>query len=557
MTTAEPIDPGGGEAATPRRGGHAVFVAAGIFLSRIAGLVRQGVLAHFLGTSGAMTAYTAAMRIPNFLQNLLGEGVLSASMIPVYSRLLAKDDEQSAGRVAGTIASLLALITAAVVVAGVLLAPLLVALLAPGLEGETRALTIRLVRILFPGIGVLVLSAWCLAVLNSHRLFFIPYVAPVLWNFAIIGAVLIFGWGRDAERVAEIAAWGVVVGGVLQFGVQVPFVLRRAVPMRYGLATTLEPVRQVFRNFGPVVLGRGVVQVSAFVDEIFASYLTRVAIGAIGYAATIYLLPFSLFGMAVSAAELPEMSSAVGTDEEIAARLRQRLRSGLRQIAFFVIPSVIAFFAIGDDLVAALYQRGAFTDQSTLYVWMILMGYAVGLLAGTLSRLYSSAFYALNDTKTPLRFAVVRVALAAAVGWSLAFPLRPLVVRAITDGLGLPLPELGGDEPAPVDARVALGAVGLAFASGLASWVELGLLRRAMARRIGSVPAQMGYQAKLWGSAIAAGAAGFAVSRLLVADLHPIPRAALSAGTLGIAYLGLAMVLRVPEIGAITRRLRR
>lgn len=541
----------------PRAGGHAVFVAAGIFLSRIAGLVRQGALAHFLGTSGAMTAYTAAMRIPNFLQNLLGEGVLSASMIPVYSRLLAKEDEETAGRVAGTIVSLLALITAVVVVAGVLLAPVLVALLAPGLEGSTRELTVRLVRILFPGIGVLVLSAWCLAVLNSHRLFFIPYVAPVLWNFAIIAAVLIFGWGREAERVAEIAAWGVVVGAVLQFGVQVPFVLRRAVPMRYGLSLTLAPVRQVFRNFGPVVVGRGVVQVSAFVDEIFASYLTRVAIGAIGYAYTIYLLPFSLFGMSVSAAELPEMSSAIGTDEEIAARLRERLRTGLRQIAFFVVPSVVAFFTIGDDLVAALYQRGRFTDQSTLYVWLILMGYSVGLLAGTLSRLYSSAFYAMHDTKTPLRFAVVRVALAAAAGWLLAFPLRPLVVRALTDGLGLPLPDLSGVDAAPVDATVALGAVGLSFASGLASWLELGLLRRTMARRVGAVPFDAGHQAKLWGSALVAGAVGFAVSRYLAANFHPILRAAASAGTFGLVYLGLAMVLGVKEVGAITRRLKR
>jgi putative peptidoglycan lipid II flippase len=534
-----------------------VLVAAGIFLSRIAGLVRQGALAHFLGTTGAMTAYTAAMRIPNFLQNLLGEGVLSASMIPVYARLLAKGDDETAGRVAGTIASLLALVTSAIVVTGVLVAPVLVTLLAPGLDAGTRTLTIRLVRILFPGIGILVLSAWCLAVLNSHRLFFVPYVAPVLWNAAIVAAVLIFGLGQDAARVAEIAAWGVVAGGVLQFGIQVPFVRRRGVRMRYGLATTLEPVRQVFRNFGPVVVGRGVVQVSAFVDEIFASYLTRVAIGALGYAYTIYLLPFSLFGMSVSAAELPEMARAVGTDEEVAARLRERLRAGLRQIAAFVVPSVVAFFAIGEDLVAALYQRGAFTEASTLYVWCLLMGYAVGLLAGTLSRLYASAFYAMHDTKTPLRFAVIRVVTAAFAGWLLAFPLRPLVVGLLTGPLGLPLPDLAGDDPVSVDAGVALGAVGLAFASGAASWIELGLLRRSLARRIGAVPGEMAHQAKLWGAALAAGAVGAAVSRLAVADLHPIARAAASAGSFGVVYLALAIALGVRGISAIARRARR
>lgn len=550
------IEPESEPQAAARRGGYAFLVAAGIFLSRIAGLVRQGVLSYFLGTSTAATAFTAAMRIPNFLQNLLGEGVLSASLIPVYSKLLARGDEKTAGRVAGTVATLLALVTAAIVAIGIAFAPLLVSLLTPGFEGETRLLTIRIVRIIFPGIGVLVLSAWCLGVLNSHRSFFVPYVAPVLLSLSVITALLIFAPGESLDRIAVIAAWGVVAGAVLQFGVQVPFVLRRAVPMHFGLELSLEPVRQVFRNFGPVVIGRGVVQVSAFVDEIFASYLTTAAMAAIGYAYTIYLLPFSLFGMAVSAAELPEMSSAVGTPEEVARKLRERVRAGLRQIAFFVVPSVVAFLTIGDYLVAALYQRGVFSSQSTLYVWYILIGYSVGLLAGTLSRLYSSAFYAMNDTRTPLMFALVRVTSAAALGWLLAFPLRGYVVRFFSDVLGLPLFELPG-----VDARVALGAVGLAFASGVVSWLELGLLRRALQKRVGPIPVAFALQMKLWGSALIAATGSIAFARLVLVrylpDLHPIPAAVGVAGIFGTVYLGLALVLGVPEVGAIRRRFRR
>ncbi|HVR43050.1 MAG TPA: murein biosynthesis integral membrane protein MurJ [Thermoanaerobaculia bacterium] len=550
--TSDPTRAGPAPPAAPPSRGHAVLVAAGIFLSRIAGLVRQGVLSYFLGTSGAMSAFTAAMRIPNFLQNLLGEGVLSASLIPVYSKLLAQKDEQTAGRVAGTVASFLALITAAIVTLGVLFAPLLVDLLAPGYEGEIRELTILLVRILFPGIGLLVLSAWCLAVLNSHRQFFIPYAAPVLWNAAIIAALLTFAPGEGGGRVAVIAGWGVVAGAVLQLGIQVPFVLRRAVPIRLGIARRLEPVRQVVRNFVPVVFGRGVVQVSAFVDEIFASYLGPAALGAIGYAYTIYLLPFSLFGMSVSAAELPEMSSAVGTEEEVRRRLRERLGAGLRQISFFVVPSVVAFLAIGDVLVAALYQRGRFGAESTRYVWYIVIGYAVGLLAGTLSRLYSSAFYALNDTRTPLKFAVVRVALAAGLGWALAFPLRPALVRLISDGLGAPIPDVAA-------ATLGLGAVGLSFASGAVSWVELGLLRGAMRRRIGPLPASGSFQLRLWGAAIAAGGAGLALGRIALpayaAALHPISAAIVVAGAFGVVYLALCAALRVPEVRAITRRL--
>jgi putative peptidoglycan lipid II flippase len=556
------IEPESEQQVATRRGGYAIFVAAGIFLSRIAGLVRQSVLGYFLGTSTAMSAYSAAMRIPNFLQNLLGEGVLSASLIPVYSKLLAQHDEKTAGRVAGTIATLLALITAVLVAVGVLAAPLLVSIITPGYEGEIRELTIRIVRIVFPGIGVLVLSAFCLGILNSHRSFFIPYVAPVMMSLAVIAALLIFARGESMERIAVIAAWGTVVGALLQFGVQVPFVLKRGVTMQFGLEVALEPVRQVFRNFAPVVLGRGVVQVSAFVDEMLASMLKAApaAIGAIQYATVVYLLPFSLFGMAVSASELPEMSRATGTQEEIASKLRERLRAGLRQIAFFVIPSVVAFLTIGDYLIAAVFQRNEFTSQSTLYVWYILMGYSVGLLAGTLSRLYSSAFYAMNDTRTPLKIAVVRVTLAVALGWLLAFPLRPYLVLFFTDVLGLPLFTLAEN-----DAGVALGAVGLSLGSGIVSWIELGLLRRALQKRIGAMPFAAALQAKLWGSALLGAAASVAVAKLVVQrrfpTLHPILDPILAAitiaGVFGMVYLVFATLLNVPEVGAIRRRFRR
>ncbi len=540
---------------TTGSGGHAVFVAAGIFLSRIAGLVRQGVLSYFLGTTGAMSAFTAAMRIPNFLQNLLGEGVLSASMIPVYARLLAEKNEETASKVAGTVASLLALTTAIVVVAGVLFAPALVGILAPGFAPDMAGLTIAIVRILFPGVGLLVLSAWCLAVLNSHRLFFVPYVAPVLWNFAIIAALLLFGWGERAESVAIIAGWGVLAGSVLQLGVQIPFVLRAAPGLRWSLDASLEPVRRVFRNFGPVVIGRGVVQVSAFVDAIFASYLTEAALGAIGYAYQLYLLPFSLFGMSVSAAELPAMSSAVGSADEIHAMLRQRLRGGLRQIAFFVVPSMFAFFAIGDLLVAGLYERGVFSRESSIYVWYILMGYSIGLLPGTLARLYSSGFYALRDTRTPLYYAVARVSISAGLGWLLAFPLRPLVIRGL-ESAGLSMPRLRG-----VDVAIALGAVGLSAASGIVSWIEYALLRRTLQRRIGRIPSSAAHMVRLLGAAIAASAAGIVVARVAIPrvapSLHAIPAAVAAAAAFGLVYLGLAMALGVPEVRAITRRLKR
>ncbi|HEX5963412.1 MAG TPA: lipid II flippase MurJ, partial [Gemmatimonadales bacterium] len=201
------------------------MVAAGILLSRILGLIRNRVFAHYFGTSAAADAFNAAFKLPNFLQNLFGEGVLSASFIPVYVRLLQQDRDQ-ARRVALAIGTLLALAVSLVVLVGVLVTPLLVTIFTPGFDGAKREATIRLARILFPGAGLLVLSAWCLGVLNSHGRFFLPYTAPVLWNLAIIGTLLAFGDASSGFRLAEIAAWGSVAGSALQFGVQLPTVLR-------------------------------------------------------------------------------------------------------------------------------------------------------------------------------------------------------------------------------------------------------------------------------------------------------------------------------------------
>jgi putative peptidoglycan lipid II flippase len=200
-------------------------VAAGILLSRILGLVRNRVFAHFFGTSDAADAFNAAFRIPNFLQNLFGEGVLSASFIPVYARLLGREEEEEARRLAGAVFTLLALASAVLVLLGVLATPALIALIAPGFSGQKREITIRLVRILFPGAGLLVLSAWCLGVLNSHRRFFLSYTAPVLWNIAIIVTLIAFGRSVHGYHLAEYTAWGSVLGSALQFGVQLPPVL--------------------------------------------------------------------------------------------------------------------------------------------------------------------------------------------------------------------------------------------------------------------------------------------------------------------------------------------
>lgn len=545
----------------PQPKAYALLVGLGIFLSRIFGLIRERALAHYLGTGNALGAFRAAIRIPNFLQNLFGEGVLSASLIPVYAKLIAEEEDEVAGRLAGAIASFLALIVSVIVLIGVLASPLLVSLLAPGYEGNVRELTITLVRILFPGAGLLVMSAWCLGILNSHRKFFLSYVAPVLWNVAIIATLVFFGTTMVNESLSVALGWGTVVGSALQFGVQVPFVIRYAPKMTFRLDTVLEPVREVARNFLPVVAGRGVVQVSAFIDEIIVTLLGAPVLAVLGFAHILYLLPVSLFGMSVAASELPQMSSVLGESEEVHRRLRERLERGLRQISFFVIPSAIAFISIGDLLIAGAFQTGEFDRADTLFTWYLLGTFALGLLPITLGRLYSSTFYAIRDTKTPLKIAAVRVATAAAIGYLLAVPLRPYFVEFLITTLQIPLIQIHPEIPA----TVSMGVLGVALGTVIGGWAELLLLRRALAKRIGSLAAAWGNELKLLVVAVIAGTGSWFAGRPLVplveeqiTDSFGIDRilaAIVVASIFGMLYLAGTLVAGVPEARKMVRRI--
>lgn len=424
---------------------------------------------------------------------------------------------------AGAVGGLLALATSVVVLIGILVTPVLVTVFTPGFEGEKRDATIRLVRILFPGSGLLVLSAWCLGVLNSHGRFFLSYSAPVLWNLAIIGTLLTFGDSASGYRLTEIAAWGSVAGSALQFGIQLFPVMRLIGGVAPSLRRGAEAARTVVRNSIPVLVGRGVVQISTYVDTVLASLLPTGAVAALSYAQVLYTLPVSLFGMSVSAAELPAMSSAAGDADERAAHLRGRLSRGLRQIAFFVVPSAVAFLALGDVVAGAVFQTGAFTRDMTVYVWGILAGSAVGLLASTLGRLYASTYYALHDTRTPLRFALVRVILTIVLGYLFA----------------IPLPGLLG-----VDQR--WGVAGLTASAGLAGWVEFVLLRRTLNARIGRTGVAVSFMIRLWSSALAAALAAWVV-KLAFYPGHPLVVALFSLGMYGAAYFAVAASLGVPQ----------
>ncbi len=513
------------------------MVASGILLSRLAGVVRESVFAHFLGNSAAADAFKAGFRIPNILQNLFGEGVLSASFIPVYSRMLAAGDEESADMLAWAFGAILSLTVAALVAIGVAGAPYLIAAIAPGFHGAKRELTIALVRVLFPGAGLLVVSAWCLGVLNSHHRFFASYAAPVAWNLAIIAALLIYGPRRSQSDLAIDIAWGAVVGAALQIAVQAPQTLALLRRERIHFARIVAPLKSVFNNLGPVILGRGVGQVSGYIDNLLASLLPTGAVAALNYGQVFYMLPVSLFGWSVAAAELPTMSRAAATADDLAAVLRGRLNSGLRQISFLVVPSAAAFFFLGDVIVAFVFQSGHFTHRDAVYVWAVLAGSGVGILAITMGRLYNSAFYALWDTKTPLKFAVVRITLSLVLGYFGAIMLPPM--------LGI---------------AQKWGVAALTGSAGLAGWVEFSLLRWKLNQRIGWTGLQRKFLVQLWAMALTAALAAFA-AKFYTAWMGPRLEAIIVLPIFGAIYLGMGYLLDMPEfrgmVGIIRRRLGR
>jgi len=536
-------------------------VAAGILSSRILGLLRERTVAYFFGLGAHADVLQVAFKSPNLLQNLLGEGTISAAFIPIYSRMIEEERYEDAGRFAGAIFGLLLAVAAGVAVLGIGLAEPIVGILAPGFiddaarvaEGEILvnrfALTVQAVRIIFPMAAVLVLSAWALGVLNSHRRFFVPYVAPALWNVAIIaflfgGAYWVTGtpWapkalsGDTLTALLITACVGAFVGGGLQFLVQLPFVMREMPGFSFSMSTRVEGVREAIDAFGPVVAGRGVAQLSAYLDIFLASWLTVGAPGVLRFSQMLYMLPISLFGMSVAASELPELSRL--TEEKVAA-FTARLRRSMRQIAFLTVPTVVGYLTFGVLLVGALFRTGRFRAGDTWLVTIVLGGYALGILATTFSRLLQNAFYAIGDTKTPAWIAVTRVTVSTVVAVPTMFWLDTIPLSRVVG----PLP----------GSTLYLGALGLGLGASVGAWVEVWRLRRALRDPMPNIAIPWRAVLRMAGLALlavppAAGLWG------LLPDWHVLIVAPLVVGTYGALYLGGAALLGFDEIESWTRR---
>ena len=507
-------------------------MAAGILVTRVLGYVRERVTAHYLGNGAIADALRVALRIPNAIRNLLGEGTLSASFIPVYAALNERLDRSAARSLAGAVAGLLLLGAGGLALAGLVFAEPLATVLAPGLEPGTRAIAVTLMRLLFPMAGLMVLSAWCLGILSTHRRFFLPYVAPALWNIAgIVALVVAATWlvspslptERQLYRLALALAWGTVAGSLLQIAVQLPTCWRLLNGIALRVSVAPEGVREVLIAWAPLVLGAGVAQLSSLVDTFLGSLAGQGGVSSLVYAQLIQVLPVSLFGTSVAAVSLPDLSrDAAGTSPN--DQLRARIATGFRRIAFFVVPSSVAFVAFGPVIVGALFQTGRFGNADTVKVGGVLAAYGVGLLGQATVKLFASGFYALRDTRTPVTIASFSLLVSGGLAyWFMGW----------------------------------YGPAGIAFGSSIGATLNVVLHLRDLDARIGRV--LRGPDWRAFGTsvvaALTAGAAGAGAAHL-AAGMGSIPLALVVLGTFGMTYAAVTLALRHPDAARLWTYLR-
>ena len=519
--------------------------AAGIVVSRVFGFGREAVFAHHFGNGALADVWRAALRIPNLIQNLLGEGTLGASFVPVYARLVEEGREEEAGRVAGTVLGLLTVVAGALALAGFWAAPHLAAVLATGFVGDDRVhILAGLLRILFPATGVLALSAWALALLNSHRRLFVAYVAPVLWNVAMIAAlVAAAAAGLMRIDLLRALAWGALAGGALQLGFQLVFLRGLLGTVALSLDYRVRGVREVVSKVFPVIGARGAVNISALVDTNLASRLSTGSVGVLGYAQTLYLLPISVFSLSVAAAELPELAR-----DRVAGReaVRERTERAASTVLFWLIPAAIGYIVFREEVMAVYRTGGAFGETDAAVAGLVLAAYALGLPASGASRVLSSAYFAVGDTRTPARIAYGRIALSVSVAISLMFTLD----RHTIADLGL--------EATGTVADLGLGATGLAIGASIGAWAELALLKRGLARRLGSVALGGVQTSRYLAGAVLATGVGLAF-RWALASAPPLVVTAGSIGSVAVAYLWITHLWGVspPALAGRFRRWRR
>lgn len=479
-------------------------------LSRVLGLVRDVVIADLFGASRVYDAYLIAFMIPHLLRKLLAEGALSSAFIPIFTERLTKDGPEKATRFANTVVTAALIFFPGAVILGILLAPFYVPFFADGFSGAQLKLTVRLTQITFPFIALVGIAAIVMGVLNSYERFFAPAFAPVLFNVGVILSAWAFAQ-LFVEPIYALAV-GVLLGGLGQLLFQIPYVKDR---WRYRPQLDLrdEGLQRLFRLMLPSVVGLAIFQINTIVDNKLASHLAEGSISALQYAIRLFQLPLGLFVVSVGSVILPRLSAhAAENDTRLFART-------LRESAVFslsiLLPATVGLFALAQPIIQVLFEHGRFTREDTLLTAYALRNYLPGLIGYALAYLLTRAFYALQDTRTPLFIGALTVALNVVLDYALvgplgvgglalatslagiahAFLLFLLLQRRLNGALQLREPDSTCPIAKMIGASVLMGilvyilagwaslfgeffAVGLSVASGASIYVGLGRLGR-------------------------------------------------------------------------------
>lgn len=415
-------------------------VAVMTLVSRVLGFVRDMLLAILFGASAGMDAFLVAFKIPNFLRRLFAEGAFAQAFVPVLAESRSRDSQQHTreliAQVAGTLAGVLAVVT----VLGVLAAPGLIWLFAPGFadEPEKFALATDLLRVTFPYLFFISLTALAGAVLNTYGRFALPAIAPALLNLCLIGAATLAAPRFDQPVMA--LAWGVLLAGVVQLALQLPAVWRIGLlpRPRWGWATA--GVRRVIRLMLPILFGSSVAQLALLLDTILASLLITGSVSWLYYSDRLMEFPLGIFTIAIATVILPGLSRQHASRD--AAGFSRTLDWALQLVLLIALPSAVGLLILAGPLLTTLFQYAAFTPTDVIMSRYSLMAYAFGLVGFSLVKIATPAYFSRQDTATPVRIGIVSllvgmsfnlagVSLALQQGW-----LAPHAVLAVGTSLG-------------------------------------------------------------------------------------------------------------------------
>ena len=401
-----------------------VIKAAGIvggatFLSRLLGFIRDAVIAWYFGAGFSTDAFIAAFRIPNLLRRLFAEGSLSSAFIPVFSEYIVIHDQEEAFRLARSALRVLSVLLLLITLAGILLSPWLVPLIAPGFSPEKMSLTIRLTRLMLPYFFFIGLMALCMGILNGLGHFAAPALAPVLLNLAVIGSVTFISPGMREPIMG--AAYGVLMGGILQLGLQIPFLIRKKIRLWKKARLMHAGLKKVVRAMFPVIIGGAVYQINILLGTLLGSLLSEGSVSYLYFADRLVQFPLGIFAIAASIAVLPSLSRQAAVRDY--GGLTATFTYALKLVFFITIPAMVGLMILREPIVALLFQRGEFDAEATRLTSLAVLYYATGLWAYSAVKIVAATFFALQDTRTPLVMAIISIAANILLGMVLMKPM--------------------------------------------------------------------------------------------------------------------------------------